>query len=74
MLKKAVLLLITIAFLMVSSLGFAAEKKPMKWYVLKNCAVKQVANPKEPIAGPFETQADAKKAKADSPKCQKPKK
>jgi hypothetical protein len=74
MLKKAVLLLIAVAFLLVSSLGFAAEKKAKKWYVSKNCKVEQAANPKEPVAGPFDTKAEATKAKADSPKCQKPSK
>lgn len=73
MLKKAVLLLIAVAFLLVSSLGFAAEKKAKKWYVSKNCKVEQAANPKDPLAGPFETKAEATKAKADNPKCQKPK-
>lgn len=72
MLKKAVLLLIAVAFLLVSSLGFAAEKKAKKWYVSKNCRVEQAANPKDPVAGPFDTKEEATKAKADNPKCQKP--
>jgi hypothetical protein len=73
MLKKAVLLLIAVAFLLVSSLGFAAEKKAKKWYVSKNCKVEQAATPKDPVAGPFETKEEATKAKADNPKCQKKK-
>ncbi|MBI5249140.1 MAG: hypothetical protein HY912_06570 [Desulfomonile tiedjei] len=74
MLKKAVLLLITITFLLVSSLGFAAEKK---YYVTKDkngvCKVIQ-AKDKTPttIAGPFDSKADADKEKAV--KCPKKKK
>ncbi len=73
MLKKAVLLLIAVAFLLVSSLGFAAEKKAKKWYVLSNCTVKAAVNPKNPKAGPFDTKDEAAKAKADNPACQKKK-
>ncbi len=63
MLKKAVLLLIAVAFLLVSSLGFAAEKKAKKWYVSKNCKVEQAANPKDPLAGPFDTKERPRKPK-----------
>lgn len=72
MLKKAVLLIVTIAFLLVSSLGFAAAEK--KFFVTKDkngvCKVIQ-AKDKTPttIAGPFDSKADATKAKAE--KCPK---
>lgn len=70
MLKKTLAILGVLAFVLVSSLGFAAEKK---WYVTKDknnvCYVKQVANPKNPVAGPFDKKADAQKAKTE--KCPK---
>jgi len=79
MLKKVFILMIAVAFLLVSSLGFAqkAEKKAeKKWYVIqaKNgvCSVRQAAKPTSPLAGPFDVKADAEKAKSE--KCPKKKK
>lgn len=70
MLKKALAVMGVLVFVMVSSLGFAAEKK---WYVLKDknnvCSVRQVAKPTNPVAGPFDKKADAQKAKTE--KCPK---
>jgi len=65
--KKAFVLAVAAAFLMVSlAAAYAAEKQ---WVVIKDstgkCSVKQTSKGKTPktIAGPFATKEEAKKAK-----------
>jgi hypothetical protein len=73
-LKKWVVILLALAFALSVTLAFAAEKKSsqtVKWFVTQDkngvCKVIKSAKDKPPtsIAGPFDTQDAAAKAKAE---------